>query len=200
VVEPIAEIALDERLPRAVTRAERPRHVIPRRDLGHDHAQPARGRGGPQRSGDRRLPDAALPGDDEQRLRQKGLDGQIDDPIGVDHPSRRWSTAYTRRQDADVALTMSLSPSFPQGAPTLAEVLLQRTFAKPPEPFVDGELTKALASAGPAAVVSIQPPDASGSASADSQHGEPHGDAPATDASAPSSDGGGTGRSVDVRA
>jgi hypothetical protein len=95
---------------------------------------------------------------------------------------------------------MSLSPSFPQGAPTLAEVLLQRTFAKPPEPFVDGELTKALASAGPAAVVSIQPPDASGSASPDPQSGESGGDGHTSHASAPSSDGGGAGRSVDVRA
>jgi hypothetical protein len=39
---------------------------------------------------------------------------------------------------------MSLSSSFPQGAPSLAEVLLQRTFAKPPKPFVDGEFLEAL--------------------------------------------------------
>ncbi|WCB92674.1 hypothetical protein DSM104299_01372 [Baekduia alba] len=39
---------------------------------------------------------------------------------------------------------MSLSPGFPHGAPTLAEVLLQRTFAKPPRPFVDGEFLEAL--------------------------------------------------------
>jgi hypothetical protein len=39
---------------------------------------------------------------------------------------------------------MSVSPSFPHGAPSLAEVLLQRTFAKPPKPFVDGEFLKAL--------------------------------------------------------
>ena len=39
---------------------------------------------------------------------------------------------------------MSLSPSFPHGAPSLAEVLLQRTFATPPKPFVDGEFLRAL--------------------------------------------------------
>ncbi|HEY6758379.1 MAG TPA: hypothetical protein VI318_02775 [Baekduia sp.] len=39
---------------------------------------------------------------------------------------------------------MSVSSSFPDGGPTLGEVLLQRTFAKPPEPFVDGEFLKAL--------------------------------------------------------
>lgn len=92
---------------------------------------------------------------------------------------------------------MSLSPSFPQGAPTLAEVLLQRTFAKPPEPFVDGELTRALASAGPAATVAIQATAESGSTSADTHGGES--DTDATDASTRSSDDGGTGRSVDVR-
>jgi hypothetical protein len=42
---------------------------------------------------------------------------------------------------------MSLSPGFPQGAPTLAEVLLQRTFARPPQPFVDGEFLEALENA-----------------------------------------------------
>jgi hypothetical protein len=39
---------------------------------------------------------------------------------------------------------MSLSPSFPQGAPSLAEVLITRTFAKPTNPFVDGEFLQAL--------------------------------------------------------
>jgi hypothetical protein len=39
---------------------------------------------------------------------------------------------------------MSVSPSFPQGAPSLAEVLITRTFAKPTNPFVDGEFLKAL--------------------------------------------------------
>jgi hypothetical protein len=39
---------------------------------------------------------------------------------------------------------MSVSPSFPQGAPSLAEVLITRTFAKPTNPFVDGEFLEAL--------------------------------------------------------
>jgi hypothetical protein len=75
---------------------------------------------------------------------------------------------------------MSLSPSFPQGAPTLAEVLLQRTFAKPPKPFADGELLQALRHAKDAA-------PSPGAASGD-------------DAAASSSAGGGSGRTIDVRA
>jgi hypothetical protein len=94
-------------------------------------------------------------------------------------------------------MTMSLSPSFPQGAPTLAEVLLHRTFAKPPEPFVDGELTRALASAGPAVTVAIQAAAESGSSSADAHTSES--DTDATDASTRSSDDDAAGRSVDVR-
>jgi hypothetical protein len=39
---------------------------------------------------------------------------------------------------------MSVSPSFPHGAPSLAEVLITRTFAKPTNPFVDGEFLDAL--------------------------------------------------------
>jgi hypothetical protein len=39
---------------------------------------------------------------------------------------------------------MSLSPSSPPGAPSLAEVLIQRTFAKPLSPFVDREFLEAL--------------------------------------------------------
>jgi hypothetical protein len=39
---------------------------------------------------------------------------------------------------------MSVSPSTPQGAPSLAEVLITRTFAKPTNPFVDGEFLRAL--------------------------------------------------------
>jgi hypothetical protein len=42
-------------------------------------------------------------------------------------------------------MTMSFSPGIPQGAPTLAEVLLSRTFARPPKPFADSELLQALA-------------------------------------------------------
>ncbi|WP_155892031.1 hypothetical protein [Conexibacter woesei] len=92
---------------------------------------------------------------------------------------------------------MSLSPSFPQGAPTLAEVLLQRTFAKPPEPFVDGELTKALATAGPAVTVAIEAAAESGSSSSDAHTGES--DAEPADGSTRSSDDSTSGRSVDVR-
>ena len=39
---------------------------------------------------------------------------------------------------------MSVSPGFPHGAPSLAEVLIHRTFDKPTKPFVDGEFLKAL--------------------------------------------------------
>jgi hypothetical protein len=92
-------------------------------------------------------------------------------------------------------MTMSLSPSLPQGAPTLAEVLLQRTFARPPQPFADGELLQALAHPAKDAAPS---PDAvakakssgSSSSSSDSRSGSASGD----DASASSSDGATTGR------
>ena len=39
---------------------------------------------------------------------------------------------------------MSLSPSSPPGAPSLAEVLIQRTFTKPVSPFIDREFLEAL--------------------------------------------------------
>jgi hypothetical protein len=39
---------------------------------------------------------------------------------------------------------MSLSSSRPPGAPSLTEVIVARTFAKPPSPFVDGEFLEAL--------------------------------------------------------
>ncbi|HEV7750408.1 MAG TPA: hypothetical protein VGO71_02655 [Baekduia sp.] len=42
---------------------------------------------------------------------------------------------------------MSISPSLPPGAPSLTEVVVQRTFAKPPQPFVDGDFIDALAHA-----------------------------------------------------
>ena len=42
---------------------------------------------------------------------------------------------------------MSISPSLPPGAPSLAEVLIHRTFAKPTQPFVDGEFIEALSRA-----------------------------------------------------
>jgi hypothetical protein len=91
---------------------------------------------------------------------------------------------------------MSLSPSSSHGAPTLAEVLLQRTFARPPQPFADGELLQALAhpakdaAPSPDAVAKSKP---SGSSSSDSRS------ASGDDASASSSDGGGSGRTIDVR-
>jgi hypothetical protein len=96
---------------------------------------------------------------------------------------------------------MSLSPSFPQGAPTLAEVLLQRTFAKPPKPFADGELLQALSHAGdaapsPGAVAKSKPSGSSSSSSSDKESGAASGD----DAAASSSAGGGSGRTIDVRA
>ncbi|HWI70780.1 MAG TPA: hypothetical protein VNT55_02410 [Baekduia sp.] len=93
---------------------------------------------------------------------------------------------------------MSLSPSSSHGAPTLAEVLLQRTFARPPQPFADGELLQALthpakdAAPSPDAVAKSKP---SGSSSSDSGSGSASGD----DASASSSDAGAPGRTIDVR-
>jgi hypothetical protein len=42
---------------------------------------------------------------------------------------------------------MSVSPSFPPGGPSLAEVLIERTFARPPRPFVDGDFIAALTEA-----------------------------------------------------
>jgi hypothetical protein len=101
-------------------------------------------------------------------------------------------------------MTMSYSPGVPQGAPTLAEVLLARTFARPPKPFADAELLQALAhpTAEPDAAPS---PDAiakmakssgsSSSSSSDTRSGGASGD----DASPSSSDEPTTGRSVDVR-
>jgi hypothetical protein len=96
-------------------------------------------------------------------------------------PHRRWK--------ADVALTMSLSPSFPQGAPTLAEVLLQRTFAKPPEPFVDGDLTQALSRAD------VEAPDAIKPAAKQEGAGTSTQDDPSDQSSA----GGEPGKTIDVR-
>jgi hypothetical protein len=91
---------------------------------------------------------------------------------------------------------MSLSPSFPQGAPTLAEVLLQRTFARPPKPFADGELLQALSHASddapsPGAVAKSKP---SGSSS-----GTGSGAASGEDAAPSSSATSGGGKTIDVR-
>jgi hypothetical protein len=88
---------------------------------------------------------------------------------------------------------MSLSPGFPQGAPTLAEVLLSRTFARPPQPFVDGEFLEALEHAddAPPVTVAIARPPAGGQA-ADGGDGAPGAPAPSSAAPAPAS-------GVDVR-
>jgi hypothetical protein len=63
---------------------------------------------------------------------------------------------------------MSVSPSIPQGAPSLAEVLITRTFAKPTNPFVDGEFLQALEHADDgepkAAVAPAKPGSGPGSA------------------------------------
>jgi hypothetical protein len=58
----------------------------------------------------------------------------------------------------DVALTMSVSPSYSHGAPSLAEVLITRTFAKPTNPFVDGEFLKALEHADDGEAPATAPP------------------------------------------
>jgi hypothetical protein len=92
---------------------------------------------------------------------------------------------------------MSFSPSSMHGAPTLAEVLLQRTFAKPPKPFADGELLEALEHAddAPPSPEAVARPKESGSAGADAGPGSGGQTAPA-----PSSDAGASGRTIDVRA
>jgi hypothetical protein len=99
---------------------------------------------------------------------------------------------------------MSLSPSLPPGAPSLAEVLIQRTFEKPTQPFVDGEFIEALShadddrpSVAAAAAASAQ------AATADDQRGtgtgapaaHPQAAAPAAAPAAPQS-----GSKIDVRA
>jgi hypothetical protein len=53
---------------------------------------------------------------------------------------------------------MSVSPSFPHGAPSLAEVLITRTFAKPTNPFVDGEFLDALEHADDGKPAAADPP------------------------------------------
>lgn len=76
----------------------------------------------------------------------------------------------------DGALTMSFSPSFPQGAPSLAEVLVTRTFAKPTNPFVDGEFLQTLAHAddgeSATAVAPAKPGSGAGSTTQDDNAGE----------------------------
>jgi hypothetical protein len=71
---------------------------------------------------------------------------------------------------------MSVSPSFPQGAPSLAEVLITRTFAKPTNPFVDGEFLDALKHADDgetrAAVAPAKPGSGARSTPQDGETGE----------------------------
>ena len=71
---------------------------------------------------------------------------------------------------------MSFSPSIPQGAPSLAEVLITRTFAKPTNPFVDGEFLQALEHADDGepkvAVAPAKPGSGPGSAPQDDTAGE----------------------------
>jgi hypothetical protein len=75
---------------------------------------------------------------------------------------------------------MPLPPSFPHGAPTLAEVLLRRTFARPPEPFVDGEFLEALQHADdePAATVQITRAAGDGASAGAEQRSGSGGDVP----------------------
>lgn len=93
---------------------------------------------------------------------------------------------------------MSLSPSFPHGAPTLAEVLLQRTFAKPPQPFVDGEFLEALERSddAPPANGAVAKPQQAGSGSPESRSGS--GGSPG-DAATRSSAAAAPGKTIDVR-
>jgi hypothetical protein len=101
-------------------------------------------------------------------------------------------------------MTMSFSPGIPQGAPTLAEVLLSRTFARPPKPFADSELLEALAHPMGGATPAAPSPDAvaktaasSGSYSSDGKKPDPTSGDDA--ASSPSSTDEPTTGRVDVR-
>jgi hypothetical protein len=106
---------------------------------------------------------------------------------------------------------MSVSPSFPRGGPSLDDVLLQRTFTKPTQPFVDGDLLEALATTpSPApSTDATQPAQKSGTDASDRQD-DPgatwSGSTPVsttaaatTSVSTPSSDADVPGRSIDVR-
>ena len=85
---------------------------------------------------------------------------------------------------------MSLPSSFPHGAPSLAEVLIQRTFAKPPKPFVDGEFLQALEH-------SDDKPAPTGASS--SRSSSPDSGAASDDATTRSSAAGPSGKTIDVR-
>jgi hypothetical protein len=68
VVQPRSDLALVVLGSLRPGELERSRDVVARGDLGDDRAQPAPRRDQPDGGRDRRLPDAALPGDDEQLL------------------------------------------------------------------------------------------------------------------------------------
>jgi hypothetical protein len=94
-------------------------------------------------------------------------------------PTRVQPVAITLRssgQPADIAQTMSVSPSLPPGAPSLAEVIARRTFAKPPSAFIDGEFIEALTKADIEArrsAASAAAPAAPPAAAAPPAHGVP---------------------------
>jgi hypothetical protein len=98
---------------------------------------------------------------------------------------------------------MSLSPSMPPGAPSLADVLIQRTFAKPPQPFVDGEFIEALSHADddqPSVAATAAAASAQGDAGAGTPDAAPQGGpAPAPAPAAPAA-GARPGTTIDVRA
>jgi hypothetical protein len=83
---------------------------------------------------------------------------------------------------------MSISPSLPPGGPSLAEVLIQRTFTKPTQPFVDREFIEALSH-----VDEDQPSVTAATATAPAATGAAH------DAPAPASPTAAHGPSIDVR-
>jgi hypothetical protein len=82
---------------------------------------------------------------------------------------------------------MSISPSLPPGGPSLAEVLIKRTFTKPTQPFVDREFIEALSH------VDEDQPSVTTAATGATATGAAH------DAPAPASPTAAHGPSIDVR-
>jgi hypothetical protein len=99
---------------------------------------------------------------------------------------------------------MSISPSLPPGAPSLAEVLIQRTFSKPTQPFVDGEFIQALKRADDDRPSVAATAAATAHAAAEVARGTGSGaggsDPGAHAAPAPAAAGAKPARSIDVRA
>jgi hypothetical protein len=54
---------------------------------------------------------------------------------------------------------MSVSPSLPPAGPSVAELLLTRAFARPPQPFVDADVILALSAAAQEQRVVAAPPE-----------------------------------------